>query len=88
MSVELPEPRHEPARQRFVISADGSEAVLEYRIQGQQVDFTRTFVPPELRGGGVAARLVQAGLDWATDAGLEPEGSCSYVAKVLARREG
>ncbi len=87
MTTESGAPRHEPTRQRFVFGTPQGEAVLDYRIDGAQVDFTHTFVPPELRGAGVAARLVRAGLDWAEESGLKPVASCSYVAAVLARRK-
>lgn len=87
MTVELVLPRHEPDSSRFIVDDPRGAAVLEYRIDGDQVDFTHTFVPPTLRGTGVAARLVQAGLAWAGQAGLSPVASCSYVAGVLARRK-
>lgn len=80
------EPVHQPARSRFVLVEGAAEAVLDYRLEQGAVVFTHTFVPPALRGGGRAARLVAAGLDWAESAGLEVRTECSYVAAVLARR--
>ena len=41
---------HQQDKQRFVIPVDGHEAILEYRLNGQHIDFNRTFVPDELRG--------------------------------------
>nr|WP_282452724.1 GNAT family N-acetyltransferase [Lysobacter sp. CAU 1642] len=87
MNPEHPEPRHEPAQSRFIIDDSRGQAVLEYRLGEGRVDFTRTFVPPTMRGGGVAARLVDAGLAWAEREGLEPLGSCSYVGAALAKRK-
>jgi predicted GNAT family acetyltransferase len=79
-------PQHQPERQRFVLSEGKAEAFLDYRLEHGAVVFTHTFVPSELRGGGRAARLVAAGLDWAAQQGLEVRTECSYVAAVLARR--
>jgi len=56
---------HHIDRQRFVIPFEGYEAVLEYQISGKDIDFNRTFVPNELRGKGLAERLVRHGLKWA-----------------------
>lgn len=81
-------PQHQPDHQRFVLSEGQHQAVLDYRLEPDAVVFTHTFVPPELRGGGRAGRLVAAGLDWAEGEGLEVRTECSYVAAVLARKAG
>ncbi|QYK09249.1 GNAT family N-acetyltransferase [Shewanella mangrovisoli] len=74
---------HQQDQQRFVIPVDGHEAVLEYRLNGQHIDFNRTFVPDELRGKGLAERLVRHGLKWAKAQDFEIEASCWYVQKFL-----
>ncbi|QYJ71549.1 N-acetyltransferase [Shewanella sp. FJAT-51649] len=74
---------HQQDKQRFVIPVDGHEAVLEYRPNGQHIDFNRTFVPDELRGKGLAERLVRHGLKWAKAQDFEIEASCWYVQKFL-----
>jgi predicted GNAT family acetyltransferase len=81
-------PAHQPERCRFVLSEGAAEAVLDYRREDKAVVFTHTFVPPELRGGGRAARLVEYGLEWAAQQGLEVRAECTYVAAVLARKQG
>ena len=43
---------HQPAQQRFVLQKDGHECVLEYVVNGSDIDFTRTYVPFALRGQG------------------------------------
>lgn len=77
------EPIHQEDQSRFVIAVGGSEAVLEYKLSGAQVDFCRTFVPQEGRGSGVAERLVHAGLAWAKQQSLKVKASCWYVDKFL-----
>jgi len=74
---------HQQDKQRFVIPVDGHEAVLEYRLDGKHIDFNRTYVPDELRGKGLAERLVRHGLKWAKAQDYEIQASCWYVQKFL-----
>lgn len=83
--------RHDREAQRFTLPAAGDEAVLQYRIMGDMgdmsqpatVDFTHTYVPPKLRGQGLAEALVRHGLAWAKQQGLHIQASCWYVGKFL-----
>jgi uncharacterized protein len=78
--------RHDPVRGAFLVVEDGAESVLEYVASGPSaVAFVHTFVPPALRGRGIAERLVAAGLTWARAQGLRVIASCSYVAAYLGR---
>ncbi|MCL2912646.1 N-acetyltransferase [Shewanella corallii] len=74
---------HESNHSRFVIVLEEHQAELDYRLNGHDVDFCRTFVPPELRGKGVAEKLVRAGLTWAKAQQLNISASCWYVQKFL-----
>lgn len=82
---------HHPEQQRFSLTFGDKEAVLDYRLLGDQsgatkpagVDFTHTWVPPELRGKGLAEKLVREGLQWARAEGLVIQASCWYAAKFL-----
>ena len=75
---------HQAERQRFVIIEDGAEALLEYRMLAPAViDFVYTYTPASLRGRGLAARLVAAGVAHARERGWQVIGSCSYVAAWL-----
>lgn len=75
---------HQAEQQRFVVEIDGQQARLEYHLlAGQQVDFSYTFVPPSLRGQGIAERLVRAALDWAREQDLGMQASCWYVQRFL-----
>ena len=77
---------HQSDRQRFVINQDGSEVLLEYRMLAPQViDFFRTYTPAALRGRGLAAQLVAAGVAHARERGWQVIGSCSHVADWLRR---
>ncbi len=69
-------------------SIPNSRAVLEYQIDPklQRVNFSRTFVPQDMRGSGAAQALVSAGLRWAREENLSIEASCWYVEKFLRRK--
>ncbi len=77
--------RHNSAAQRYETEMDGHRAVTEYRMEGNTVIFHHTFVPPELRGRGVAEALVKAALEETRDQGRHVIAQCSYVAKFLQR---
>ncbi|MFO1494972.1 MAG: GNAT family N-acetyltransferase [Lysobacterales bacterium] len=77
---------HQAERQRFVVSSAGAEALLEYRMVAPTViDFIHTYTPSELRGQGIAAQLVEAGVAYARARGWRVIGSCSYVAAWLQK---
>jgi predicted GNAT family acetyltransferase len=77
---------HEAGRGSFSVRDGSAESVLEYVRGGPGlVTFVHTFVPPDLRGRGLAERLVTAGLSWAREQGLRVTATCSYVAAYLDR---
>ena len=76
---------HLEAESRFEADVAGQRAVLDYVRREQEVVMTRTFVPPEIRGRGVAEQLVRAALAWAQAEGLRVVPACSYVARFVAR---
>ena len=75
--------QHLNKEHKFVINLDTELAVLVYKLFDDRVNFTNTFVPNELRGKGLAEKLVRHGLSWAESANLEVEASCWYVQKFL-----
>ncbi|MEZ8187444.1 GNAT family N-acetyltransferase [Shewanella sp. 5S214] len=75
--------QHQVDRHRFVVVTQGAEAVLEYHLDGQSIDFQRTFVPLALRGQGIAEKLVRTGLAWAKTENFNINTSCSYVVKFI-----
>lgn len=74
---------HQPELQRFRIVQQGEEALLEYQLLGDSVDFWRTYVPDALRGQGMAEQLVRHCLAWAQQQQLAVQASCWYVQKFL-----
>jgi predicted GNAT family acetyltransferase len=76
---------HNPAASRFEVTVEGRLAVADYVLTGQRMALTHTFVPPELRGRGVAEALVRAALADARTRQLRVDPQCSYVARFIER---
>ena len=77
--------RHNADQSRFEATVEGHLAVAEYVLDGQQMTFTHTLVPPELRGRGLAEKLVRAGLAEARAQQRRVVPACSYVAAFIKR---
>ena len=77
---------HEPAAHRFVARTAGVEAVLEYAtLNAKTLDYHHTFVPPALRGGGIASQLTEYALRYARDNGFKVRPTCPFVARYIER---
>lgn len=76
---------HNTAAHRFEATVDGLLSVAEYDLTAGAVVFTHTLVPPELRGRGIAEKLVRAGLAWARAEGRRVVPACSYVDTFIRR---
>ena len=82
------EPRKNEVLKRFELNLEGNLALLEYVEQGENLlIFTHTFVPPELRGRNVAAKLTKFALDDARLQGKKVVPQCSYVATYMERNK-
>jgi len=77
-------PQHEAEHQRFTLPTTPL-SVLDYSLSPGRVVFTHTGVPPAYRGQGLAALLVEAGLQWARAEQLQVVPACSYVQLYLQR---
>jgi predicted GNAT family acetyltransferase len=77
--------RHNPDAHRFELPCGEHNAVAEYRRADDLLIITHTFVPPELRGQGLAEHVVRAALEFARAENLRVVPQCSYV-DVFFRR--
>lgn len=77
-------PQHEPDQRRFSLATTPT-SVLDYTLSDGRVVFTHTGVPPAYQGQGLAAKLVEAGLQWAKAEGLKVVPACSYVHVYIQR---
>ena len=80
--------RHDAQQQRFDTEADGHAAHLEYRRHGDVLTITHTEVPEAIGGRGIAARLVQAVVDFAQARGLKIDPRCAYAEAWMRRHPG
>lgn len=77
--------RHNPTASRYEIDVNGQLAVAEYVNEGERMIFTHTFVPPELRGRGLAEKLVRRALEDARAKNTKVVPACSYVDVFIRR---
>ena len=76
--------QHDEAAHRFFAEVDGRKVTMDYGILADgRADFRSTFTPPELRGRGLAAAVVDTALAWARERKLEIVPSCWYVKKRM-----
>ncbi|WP_423895116.1 GNAT family N-acetyltransferase [Candidatus Pelagadaptatus aseana] len=79
---------HEQQNNRFVIAGPTGEAELTYEwLDQKSINFIRTYVPLRMRGQGLAERLVEAGLNWASQSGLQHSTCCWFVEQYQADRQ-
>ena len=78
---------HNSAAHRYEVVEDGQECVCDYEVLQDRMVFTHTYVPPELRGKGIAERLVRAALADARTTGRKVVPACSYVALFIQRHK-
>jgi len=76
---------HNEAEMRFEALVLGQLAVCEYQREEDRMIFTHTYVPTELRGRGIAGKLVRVALEYAQQHGFRVVPACSYV-DVFVRR--
>jgi uncharacterized protein len=77
--------RDNPALSRFELDADGVTAVLNYRLNGGVIALNHTETPPQVRGRGIASRLVAGVLDMVRARGLKIVPRCAFVRAFLAK---
>lgn len=87
MQVELDklEITHNPAQHAFEVWIDGHLSKLDYIQDGKNFVITHVGVYPEHRGQGVAAKIVDAGLQYARENSLRVIPMCSYAAAYIRR---
>jgi predicted GNAT family acetyltransferase len=87
MAVDLEklEVTHNPVEHRFETWIDGYLSKLDYIQDGKNFVITHVGVYPELRGQGIAGRIVQVGLEYAKERSLRVVPMCSYAAAYIRR---
>lgn len=70
---------------RAELPGTGRAAELTWRARGEARIANHTFVPPEMRGRGIAQRLVEALVADARAQGFTIVAQCSYVDALFRR---
>ena len=78
--------QHDETEKKFFVETPEGKALLHYERDRDVLNFHHTFVPPELRGKGLAEEVVQAGFDYAREHHLKVVPSCPYVARLVMKR--
>lgn len=77
--------KHDQTNHEFYIETQEGKALLHYECQGDKLNFHHTFVPLELRGKGLAEKIVEAGFQYADQNKLKVIPSCPYVARLVMK---
>ncbi|BDQ03275.1 GNAT family N-acetyltransferase [Ignavibacterium sp.] len=76
---------HDKVNNRFVINIDGLDSFVEYSLNEKEMNLYHTYTPPQLRGKGLAEKVVRAAIEYAKENSLKVIPSCSYVAVFMQR---
>lgn len=70
---------HDPKEGLFFAEMDGAKAALRYTREGDVIDMTSVFVPPEFRGRGMGARLTKAAFEYAKAENCRVIPTCPFI---------
>lgn len=80
--------KHDSVGQKFFTSIGGKECILRYdKISDTIWDFRMIFVPANLRSHGIAAKVVEYALQYATKNFIKVKASCSYVKDFVIENQ-
>jgi predicted GNAT family acetyltransferase len=87
MQIDLSklEVTHNPAENRFETWVEGYQSKLDYIQDGKNFVITHVGVHPEIRGQGIAGKIVEASLAYARENSLRVIPMCSYAATYIRR---
>ena len=76
---------HNKTDNTFEIVSDEGTAFVEYVLDGNEIRFTHTEVPPALEGRGIGSKLAKAALEHAKEKGLTVVPLCAFIAAYVKR---
>jgi predicted GNAT family acetyltransferase len=76
---------HNAAENMFEVRVDGYLSKLDYMQDGKNFVITHVGVHPELRGQGLAGKIVDASMDYARQNSLRVIPMCSYAAAYIRK---
>lgn len=78
---------HDQENNNFYVKIGDKVCYLRYRIYDNIIDFYVTFVDPELRGKGIAAKLVEEAIKYAQEMEFKINPTCSYASQYINRKK-
>ena len=76
--------KHDTKAQKFFTVISGKECTLKYeKVNEHLINFKLLFVPKNLRGQGIAGRVMEFALAYAKKNMIKVKASCSYVQEYL-----
>ncbi len=79
--------RDNTGKGQFEIETDGHITFARYRLEGDNLFIDHVEAPPELRGSGVAGKLMEEIVKLAASKGYDITPICSYAAVWLKRNK-
>ena len=79
------EVKHDKQQERFYIDIKGDNAHLDYSLQDDKIDLYHTFTPPQLRGRGLAGKVVEFAFNYAKENNLKVIPSCPFIPHFLEK---
>lgn len=77
---------HDVQHKKFYCEVDGYEAHMKYNDLGNNsLEYYSTYVPNELRGKGLAGKIVKVAADYAKEYGIKVVPTCSFVTTFYER---
>ncbi len=76
---------HDTINSSFVIKVDNASSYVSYNLNEGVIEFYTTYTPPQLRGRGLAEKVVRAALEYAKENNFKVIPSCSYVGVFIER---
>lgn len=78
--------KHDKDAKKYYTIVEGRESVCEYTsVDGNTLNLWHTYVPPELRGRGIADELVRQALEDLLEKGYKVIPSCWFVRVYMDR---
>ena len=72
---------------RFVLDVNGQEVYVLYAADKEILDLYSTYTPSQLRGQGLAEKVVLAAFEYAKEKKLKIIASCWYVRKFIEKHK-
>jgi predicted GNAT family acetyltransferase len=78
---------HDKDKSHFIIVINRKESLVDYTIENKRMNLYHTYTHPDLRGKGLAAKVVIAALEYAKENNLKVIPGCSYVQDFISKNK-